>query len=261
VAALDVDGDAGAWPGSPPPAPRPSRRGSRRGSPAAGATRAADALRGDDVRRAVALSAGPRQGDVAGVQRQRGRHVTTARALDGEAHRRRDLVRSAVCTFLDCRHETVTVLRRSGPPHRPSETNPSRRCRGRAAACPRAARRMASSPIAAPYRRARQPPGSPFRPGALRFVAALPKTRSAKVMCRAVQAVASGADPEEPSKLGGSGTPAEPPAVHTADVHDQRLVAIRGPRRGRGRARRPGPWPRPSSWPGPASCCPGRSPS
>ncbi|MHA6780609.1 AMP-binding enzyme [Pseudonocardia saturnea] len=43
--------------------------------------------------------------------------------------------------------------------------------------------------------------GSPFRPGALRFVTALPKTRSAKVMRRAVQAVAGGTDPGDLSSL------------------------------------------------------------
>jgi acetyl-CoA synthetase len=43
--------------------------------------------------------------------------------------------------------------------------------------------------------------GRPFRPSAVRFVAALPKTRNAKVLRRAVRAVALGLDPGDLSSL------------------------------------------------------------
>jgi acetyl-CoA synthetase len=43
--------------------------------------------------------------------------------------------------------------------------------------------------------------GKAFKPGAVRFVAELPKTRNAKVMRRAVRAVATGADPGDLSNL------------------------------------------------------------
>ena len=43
--------------------------------------------------------------------------------------------------------------------------------------------------------------GRPFRPSAVRFVAALPKTRNAKVLRRAVRAVAMGDDPGDLSSL------------------------------------------------------------
>ncbi|CAN5806452.1 hypothetical protein BH10ACT1_BH10ACT1_43430 [soil metagenome] len=43
--------------------------------------------------------------------------------------------------------------------------------------------------------------GKSFRPSAVRFVAALPKTRSAKVVRRAIRAAVVGADPGDPSSL------------------------------------------------------------
>jgi acetyl-CoA synthetase len=43
--------------------------------------------------------------------------------------------------------------------------------------------------------------GKSFRPSAIRFTDALPKTRNAKVMRRAVRAVASGKDPGDLSSL------------------------------------------------------------
>jgi acetyl-CoA synthetase len=43
--------------------------------------------------------------------------------------------------------------------------------------------------------------GKSFRPSAVRFTAALPKTRSAKVLRRAVQAVAVARDPGDLSSL------------------------------------------------------------
>ena len=43
--------------------------------------------------------------------------------------------------------------------------------------------------------------GKAFRPDAIRFVAALPKTRSAKILRRAVRAAALGEDPGDLSSL------------------------------------------------------------
>jgi acetyl-CoA synthetase len=43
--------------------------------------------------------------------------------------------------------------------------------------------------------------GGPFRPGAVKFVSALPKTRNAKVLRRAVRAAALGKDPGDLSNL------------------------------------------------------------
>ena len=43
--------------------------------------------------------------------------------------------------------------------------------------------------------------GKSFRPSAIRFTAALPKTRNAKVLRRAVRAIAVGADPGDLSSL------------------------------------------------------------
>ncbi len=43
--------------------------------------------------------------------------------------------------------------------------------------------------------------GKSFRPAGVRFAAALPKTRSAKVVRRAVRAVAAGTDPGDLSSL------------------------------------------------------------
>ena len=43
--------------------------------------------------------------------------------------------------------------------------------------------------------------GKSFRPGAIRFTTALPKTRNAKVLRRAIRATALGADPGDLSSL------------------------------------------------------------
>lgn len=101
--------------------------------------------------------------------------------------------------------------------------------------------------------------GSPFRPGALRFVTALPKTRSAKVMRRGCRRSRRARTPatcppwRTRRRWMRSGTPTEP--------YSGRRPTTRGLPRGHGPAPHPRPWPRPSCGPVPASCCPDRSPS
>jgi acetyl-CoA synthetase len=56
--------------------------------------------------------------------------------------------------------------------------------------------------------------GKAFKPSAIRFTAALPKTRSAKVVRRAIRAVAAGSDPGDLSSLED---PAALDAVRSAD--------------------------------------------
>ena len=82
----------------------------------------------------------------------------------------------------------------------------ARRAQGRAALGATSCWPPAPSPTSELRGRARRPSwptqlGKSFRPAGVRFVRALPKTRSAKVVRRAVRAVATGADPGDLSSL------------------------------------------------------------